>query len=142
MQYATQFQYITANPGAYGVHPCAPLAIAASHCDAWRQLGMGSPRGSLALRGRVYGRGELAGPSHWKWWQSADASPECAEVVPTVLSHSAGPSATADRGDPAHHRGTPPRPGAPTARKAVAHLACAPIADRKSTRLNSSHGSI
>src|SRR5262249_24578034 len=97
-------------------------------CDAWRQLGMGSPRGSLALRGRVYGRGELAGPSHWKWWHSADASPECAEVVPTVLSHSAGPSATADRGDPAHHRGTPPRPGAPTARKAVAHLACAPIA--------------
>ena len=110
------------------VYPCAPLAVASSHCDAWRQLSLGAPRGSLALRDRVYGRGELAGPSHWKWWQSADASPGCAGVVPAVRSHSAGPPATADRGGPAHHRGSPHRPGSPTARKAVAHLACAPIA--------------
>jgi hypothetical protein len=37
-------------------------------------------------------------------------------------------TATAGRGGPAHPRGSPRRPGQPTARNAVAHLACAPIA--------------
>jgi hypothetical protein len=35
-------------------------------------------------------------------------------------------AANAGRGDPAHHRGAPHHPDSPAAKKAVAHLACAP----------------
>jgi hypothetical protein len=77
---------LPASPGAP-----LPLAVASSHCDACRQLGMGSPRGSLAFRDWVDGPGDLARPFYGKWWQPAGASPGCAGVVPAVLSHSAGP---------------------------------------------------